>query len=116
MSNADLALKIDASPQYRDWLRRERQSRLTVRAVQVAILLVVLVLWEVLPRAGLINPLFTSYPSAIWPTFLELLRGSEFIHLHFFRIHLRTDRFGHDFQPFLLDFVPLLELLPFGGG
>lgn len=76
MSNADLALKIDLSPQYRDWLRRERQSRLTVRAVQVAILLVVLLLWEVLPRAGLINPLFTSYPSAIWPTFLQLLQGT----------------------------------------
>ena len=76
MSNAELVLKIEASPQYRDWLRRERQSRLTVRAVQLLLLLVVLVLWEVLPRAQLINPLFTSYPSAIWPTFLELLYGT----------------------------------------
>jgi NitT/TauT family transport system permease protein len=76
MSNAELAVKIDGSPQYRDWLRRERQNRLTVRAVQLALLLVFLVLWEVLPRAQLINPLFTSYPSAIWPTFLELLHGT----------------------------------------
>ena len=76
MSNAELALKIDASPQYRDWLRRERQSRMTVRAVQLTLLLVVLVLWEILPREQLINPLFTSYPSAIWPTFLELLHGT----------------------------------------
>ena len=29
MSNAELALKVDDSPQYRDWLRRERQSRLS---------------------------------------------------------------------------------------
>jgi len=40
MSNAELALQIETSPQYRDWLRRERQSRLTVRAVQLALLLV----------------------------------------------------------------------------
>src|ERR1051326_1237841 len=76
MSNAELALKIEASPHSRDRLRRERQSRLTVRAVQLLLLLVMLVLWEVLPRAQLINPLFTSYPSAIWPPFLELLHGT----------------------------------------
>ncbi len=76
MSNAEPALKVEASPQYRDWLRRERQSRLGVRAVQLALLLVGLVLWEILPREQLINPLFTSYPSAIWPTFLELLRDT----------------------------------------
>ncbi len=33
-----------------------------------------LVLREALPRLGLINPLFTSTPSTIWPTFLELLK------------------------------------------
>jgi NitT/TauT family transport system permease protein len=31
-------------------------------------------LWEVLPRAHVVNPLFTSYPSALWPTFVELLK------------------------------------------
>ena len=40
------------------------------------ILLAFLVLWEVLPRAQIINPLFTSYPSAIWPTFVELLKAT----------------------------------------
>ena len=35
-----------------------------------------LVLWEILPRAHLINPLFTSYPSAIWPTFVEMLNAT----------------------------------------
>ena len=29
-----------------------------------------------LPRAHLINPLFTSYPSAIWPTFLDMLKAT----------------------------------------
>jgi NitT/TauT family transport system permease protein len=76
MSIADIAAGTGASPQYREWLRRERRGRLSVRAAQLAILVVCLVLWEVLPREHLINPLFTSYPSAIWPTFLEMLHAT----------------------------------------
>jgi len=64
------------SPQYRDWLRRERRSRFAVRGAQLALLAVFLVLWEALPRAQIINPLFTSYPSALWPTFLDLLKDT----------------------------------------
>lgn len=74
MSTADRAVPMDASPQYRAWLRRERRDRLAVRAAQLAILAVCLALWEVLPREQLVNPLFTSYPSAIWPTFLAMLK------------------------------------------
>ena len=76
MSKVELALLANPSPQYVTWLRRERRGRLTVRATQVALLLIFLVLWEALPRAGLINPLFTSYPSAIWPTFVEMLHAT----------------------------------------
>jgi NitT/TauT family transport system permease protein len=68
--------KAEASPQYRDWLRRERRGRIGVRVAQLAILLVFLVLWEVLPKAHVVNPLLTSYPSALWPAFLELLRDT----------------------------------------
>ncbi len=56
------------SAQYVAWLKRERRTRLSIRATQLAILVAFLVLWEILPRAQIINPLFTSYPSAIWPT------------------------------------------------
>jgi NitT/TauT family transport system permease protein len=73
MSNTDLAV-TRPSPEYRQWLRRERSGRLTVRLTQLALLVVVLVLWEILPRAQIVNPLFTSYPSAIWPTFLDMLK------------------------------------------
>jgi NitT/TauT family transport system permease protein len=74
MSKADvLAL---ASPQYREWLRRERRGRLTVRGAQLGLLAVLLVLWEVLPRAQIVNPLLTSYPSALWPTFVQLLQAT----------------------------------------
>jgi NitT/TauT family transport system permease protein len=64
------------SPQYREWLARERRGRLSVRGTQLAILLVFLVLWEVLPKAHIVNPMLTSYPSTLWPTFVELLQGT----------------------------------------
>ncbi len=76
MSNADAVLASGISPHYRRWLQRERKNRLTVRVVQFAILALVLVLWEVLPREQIINPLFTSYPSAIWPTFVQMLKAT----------------------------------------
>jgi NitT/TauT family transport system permease protein len=64
------------SPQYLAWLRRERRGRLAVRLTQLALLLLFLVLWEVLPKAHVVNPVLTSYPSALWPTFLELLKST----------------------------------------
>jgi NitT/TauT family transport system permease protein len=76
MSNTDLAATVIASPKYRQWLRRERSAQLTVRLTQLALLAVVLVLWEILPRVQIVNPLFTSYPSAIWPTFLGMLKAT----------------------------------------
>ena len=41
---------------------------------QVALLVVFLVAWEIVPRMHWVNPLLTSYPSALWPTFIELLK------------------------------------------
>ena len=76
MSKAEFVGVAPPSSQYREWLRRERRGRLTVRATQLAILVVFLATWEVAPRLDLVNPLFTSYPSTIWPTFLELLHAT----------------------------------------
>jgi NitT/TauT family transport system permease protein len=74
MSRVEPLTIASPSLQYREWLARERRGRLSVRTAQFAILVVFLVLWEVLPRAQIVNPLLTSYPSALWPTFLELLK------------------------------------------
>ena len=40
-------------------------------------LLASLALWEYLARAQIVNPMLTSYPSALWPTFLDLLRNGS---------------------------------------
>jgi NitT/TauT family transport system permease protein len=76
MSKAEQLALPSISAQYREWLRRERRGRIAVRATQLAILVIVLVLWEVLPKTRMINPVLTSYPSALWPTFLELLHDT----------------------------------------
>ncbi|HEV8260202.1 MAG TPA: hypothetical protein VGQ19_05525, partial [Burkholderiales bacterium] len=74
MSKAESSASGIPSTPYSEYLKRERRSRLAVRGYQIALLALCLVLWEVLPRAQLINPLFTSYPSALVPTFIELLK------------------------------------------
>jgi NitT/TauT family transport system permease protein len=76
MSKVEAISAAGQSPQYQEWLQHERRGRLTVRLAQLAILVAFLVLWEVAPRLDLINPLFTSYPSTIWPTFLEMLNAT----------------------------------------
>jgi NitT/TauT family transport system permease protein len=76
MSKVEAATSMGPSPEYRAWLAHERRGRLTVRGTQLALLVVFLVLWEVLPRAQIINPLFTSYPSALWPAFVSLLHST----------------------------------------
>lgn len=43
-----------------------------VTSSQIGLLLVVLILWEIAPRAGWVNPMLTSAPSAVWKTFAAL--------------------------------------------
>jgi NitT/TauT family transport system permease protein len=76
MSKVETAAGPGPSAQYRLWLQRERRGHLVVRLTQFAILLIFLALWEVLPRALIVNPVLTSYPSALWPTFIELLKST----------------------------------------
>src|ERR1700751_4634231 len=76
MSKAEALTVAVPSPQYRAWLARERRGHFIVRATQLGLLAVFLVLWEVLPKALIVNPVLTSYPSALWPTFLELLKST----------------------------------------
>jgi NitT/TauT family transport system permease protein len=68
------------SLRYLDFLKRSRRARLLVFASQFGLLLVFFGLWEVLPRMHVINPMLTSYPSAMWPTFIELMQTGDLLH------------------------------------
>jgi NitT/TauT family transport system permease protein len=76
MSKAEALTVAAPSPQYLAWLARERRGHFIVRATQLGLLAVFLALWEVLPKALIVNPVLRSYPSALWPTFLELLKST----------------------------------------
>jgi NitT/TauT family transport system permease protein len=62
---------------YQRYLRDKRRERWAVRISQIAIFAVFLIVWEVAARTHLVNPMLTSYPSAIWPTFVELLNTGD---------------------------------------
>ena len=64
------------SPMYTAFLRRVRLRRRMILVCQVLLLALFLLMWEVAPRLHWVNPMLTSYPSAIWPVFIELL-GAE---------------------------------------
>lgn len=63
----------EASALYRAWLRRVRLNRRLIVGTQLLLLLAFLLAWEVFPRLHWLNPMLTSYPSAIGPTFVALV-------------------------------------------
>lgn len=65
------------SPMYADFLRRVKFRRKLILLCQIVLIVLFFALWEVVPRAHWVNPMLTSYPSAIWPTFVELLSDPD---------------------------------------
>lgn len=66
--------KPQRSPAYERYLRNIRLRALSIQAWQVGLVAAFLTLWEVGPRSGWINPMLTSYPSAVARTFMTMLR------------------------------------------
>ena len=64
---------LPPSPMYAAFLRRVKIRRKLILLCQIVLLVLFFALWEVAPRAHWVNPMLTSYPSAIWATFVELL-------------------------------------------
>ncbi len=72
------ALPADApSPAYQAYLRGEKRKSALVLASRLSLLVLLLGLWEIAARTKLVNPMLTSYPSALWPTFLDLARNGN---------------------------------------
>lgn len=70
------------SPAYEAYLRALRRRVLSIQAWQIGLVVAVLVLWEVAPRAGWINPMLTSYPSAVVRTFVSMMQdGTLLVHI-----------------------------------
>lgn len=56
---------------YAAYLKRVRLRRRMIVVSQAVLVLLFLALWEIAPRMNWVNPMLTSYPSAIWPVFAE---------------------------------------------
>jgi len=70
-----------ASPEYQRYLAGLKRERLLVRAWQLAIIIGFLILWQIAPNQGFVNPMLTSYPSQVLSTLIELVKnGSLFVH------------------------------------
>lgn len=85
MTTDDAAIDVgtparQASPQYRAWQAARRREKVQVLSAQIGLLLLFLAVWELAPRMHWVNPMLTSYPSAIWTAFVEMLEGGALGH------------------------------------
>jgi NitT/TauT family transport system permease protein len=67
------------SEAYTAYLAALRRRALSIQLWQVGLVVATLVLWEVAPRAGWINPMLTSYPSAVARTFVAMLEDGTLL-------------------------------------
>lgn len=71
---AQAPAKPQRTPAYERYLRNLRLRALSIQAWQIGLVAAFLTIWEVAPRSGWINPMLTSYPSAVARTFMSMLR------------------------------------------
>lgn len=67
------------SAAYAKWLARQRREKTLVLASRLLLLAAFFGLWEILAKTKVVNPMLTSYPSALWPTFVELLHNGNLL-------------------------------------
>lgn len=80
-SDASPSTTLPRSPAYQAYLRALKRRAYAIQAWQVGLMVAFLILWEIAPRAGWVNPMLTSYPSAVARTFMVMLEdGSLLMH------------------------------------
>src|SRR5688572_11747630 len=64
---------------YAAYLRALRRRTVLVQVWQIILLAAFFVLWEIAPRSGWIDPMLTSYPSAVAKTFMTLMSDNTLL-------------------------------------
>lgn len=73
---------MSLSKEEKEILKKEKRFNLLVTFTQIGIIILILILWEVLTKLGVINSFVFSAPSLIFKTIKELfLNGNLFIHI-----------------------------------
>lgn len=73
-SRSDGKMKPVPSPAYSAYLAALKRRALSIQLWQIGLVAALLIVWEVAPRMGWINPMLTSYPSAIGRTFATMIQ------------------------------------------
>ena len=75
-------LEKTVSPEHIRYLKKLKQRKTLVRLTQILLLVILFALWEILARAGIIDPFITSQPSRIIDTVQNLYaQGVLFKHI-----------------------------------
>jgi NitT/TauT family transport system permease protein len=64
----------EPSPGYAAYLRAVKRRTQSIQFWQIGLVAALLIVWEVAPRVGWINPMLTSYPTAIGRTFIKMIQ------------------------------------------
>lgn len=71
---------VPRSAAYSAYLQSLRRRHFAVQLCQLGLVVAGLVLWEVAPRMGWVNPMLTSYPSAVARTFMAMIQDGTLWH------------------------------------
>jgi NitT/TauT family transport system permease protein len=66
------------SPQYKAWLAGQQREKRLIAIAQFGLVVLFLLLWEIAPRMHWVNPMLTSYPSAVVQAFLQMIADGQF--------------------------------------
>jgi NitT/TauT family transport system permease protein len=67
------------SPAYGAYRRRLRRTATQVKAWQAALVIAFLILWQIAPNAGWVNPMLTSYPTAVFWSLLSMIEDGSLL-------------------------------------
>ena len=68
------------SKEYKVFVRKNIWNKVLIVAIQIVLLVLLIALWEILARTGVINAFITSSPSRIWATIKDLIQGGTLFH------------------------------------
>ena len=70
------------SLEHQNYLKKIKNKKRIIVLLQIAIVIFLLIGWEILAKTGVINSFLTSCPSAILKTIGDLIKNNDFCSCH----------------------------------
>lgn len=65
------------TPAYLAWKTAQKRRRAMIALAQAGLLALFLIVWEIGPQRGWVNPMLTSYPTAVGQALLDMIRDGQ---------------------------------------